>query len=73
MTTNGALDGGQSGSCADPKWLIGKVVARKGPTTRWDAMIDQIGVISHHLRLLLGAIMLTILRVFVYRVEHFDV
>jgi len=26
MTTSGPLDKGHSGSCADPKWLIVKVV-----------------------------------------------
>ena len=36
-------------------------------------MIDWIGVVSHHLRSLLGAIKLTVLRVFVCRVEYFDV
>jgi hypothetical protein len=39
----------------------------------WDAMIDQIGVVTHHLRSLLGAIKLTILRVFVCGVENLDV
>ena len=52
-----------------PKWLIGKVVARKGCIARWDAMIGQIGVVSHHMRSLLGAIELTVLHVFVCRVE----
>ena len=37
---------------------------RKGRTTKWDAMIDQIGVVLHHFRSLLGAIKLTVLRVF---------
>ena len=72
MITSGALDWGQSGSHADPKWLFGKVVARKGRTTRCDAMIGWIGVVSHHLRSLLGAIKLTVLHVFVCRVEYFD-
>jgi hypothetical protein len=49
MITNGALDYGQSDSCADPKWLIEKAMARKGRITRWDAMIGRIGVVSHHL------------------------
>ena len=69
----GALDYGQSGSCVDPEWLIGKVVAQKGHTARWDAMIGRIGVVSHHLRSFLGAIKLTVLRVFVCGVEYFDV
>ena len=73
MASSGALDQGQSGSCAHPKWLIGKVVARKGRTTGWDAMIGRIGVVSHRLRSLLDAIKLTILRVFVSGVEYFDV
>ena len=68
MTTSG-----QSGSCVDLKWLIGKVMARKGHTTKWDAMIGRIGVVSHHLPSLLGAIKLTVLRVFVCWVEYFDV
>ena len=56
MTACGALDYGHSGSYADSKWLIEKVLAREERTARWDAMIGQIGVISHHLRSLLGAI-----------------
>ena len=48
-------------------------MARKGRTARWDAMIGRIGVVSHHLRSLLGAINLTVLLVFVYGVEYFDV
>ena len=35
-------------------------------------MIGQIGVVSHHLRSLLGAIELTILCAFVCRVGYFD-
>ena len=65
MTTSGALDEGQSNSCVDPKWLIGKVVARKGRIGRWDAMIGWTYVVSHHLRSLLGAIKLTVLCVIV--------
>ena len=58
----------------DPKWLIGNVVAQKGHTARWDAMIGWIGVVSYHLRSILGAIIkLTVLRVFVYGVQYFDV
>ena len=49
----------------DPKWLIGKMVAQKGRIARRDAMIGWIGVVSHHLRSLLGAIKLTVLRDFV--------
>ena len=48
-------------------------MARKGCIARWDAMIDRIGVVSHHLRSLLGAVKLSVLRVFVYGVEYFDV
>ena len=48
-------------------------MARKGCAARWDAMIGWIGVVSHHLRSLLGAIKLTVLRVFVCGVEYFDV
>ena len=35
-------------------------------------MIGWIGVVSHHLRLLLGAIELIVLCAFVCRVEYFD-
>ena len=73
MAASGALDKGQSGSCADPKWLNGKMVVRKGRTARWDAMIDRIGVVSHHLQSLLDAIKLIVLRVFVCGVKYFDV
>ncbi len=73
MTTNGAIDQGQSGSCADPKQLFGKVVSQEGRIARWDAMIGRIGVVSHHLQSLLGAIKLTDLRVLVCKVEYFDV
>jgi hypothetical protein len=48
------------------------MTARKGRTARWDAMIDRIGVVSHHLQSLLGAIKLTVLRVFVCKVEDFE-
>ena len=48
-----------------PKWLIGKVMARKRRITRWDAMAGRIGVVSHHLLSLLDAIKLTFLHVFV--------
>ena len=51
MTTSGALDEGQRGSRADPKWLIGELVVRKGSIARWHATIGWIGVVSHHLRL----------------------
>ena len=44
---------------------IGKVVARKGCTARWDTMVDHIGVVSHHLQSLLGAIKSTVLCIFV--------
>ena len=49
------------------------MVAQKERIARWDAMIGRIGVVSHHLQSLLGAIKLTILRVFVCRVEYFDI
>ena len=43
-------------------------------TTKWDAMIGRIGVVSHHLRSLLGAIIkLTVLRGFVCGVDYFNV
>ena len=45
--SSGALDYRYNDSCADPEWLIRKVVARKGCTTIWDAMIDRISVVSH--------------------------
>ena len=39
---------------------------------RWDAMIGQIGIVSHHLQSLLGAILLTILCVTICKVGIFD-
>ena len=36
-------------------------------------MIGWIGVVLHHFRSLLGVIKLTVLRVFVRKVEYFDV
>ena len=36
-------------------------------------MFGRIGVVSHHLRSHLGAIKLTVLRVFLCGVEYFDV
>ena len=48
-------------------------MARKRRTAKRDAMIGRIGVVSHHVRSLLGAIKLTILRIFVCGVEYFDV
>jgi len=42
----------------------------KGSSDRWDIVIDQIGVVSHHLRSLLGVIELTILCAF--KVAYFD-
>ena len=48
--------GGKNDSCVDPKRLIVKVAASKGCSDRWVAVIDRIGVVSHHLRSLLGAI-----------------
>ena len=48
------------------------MVVRKGCGGRWDAMIGQIGVVSHHLRSLLGAIELTILCVVVCREGYSD-
>ena len=73
MTTSGALDWGQSGSCADLKWLIKKVMAQKGRIARWDAVIGRISVVSHHLRSLWGVIELTILLFFVCGVVYLDV
>ena len=49
------------------------MVAWKGRTARWDAMIGEIGVVSHHLRSIMGVINLTIFRAFVCGVEYFDV
>ena len=49
------------------------MVAQKRCTAKWDAMIGRVSVVSHHLQSLLGAIKLTVLRVFVCRVEHFEV
>jgi hypothetical protein len=48
-------------------------VARKGRTARWDVIIGRIGVVSHYLRSILGAIKSNVLDVFVCRVEYFDV
>ena len=48
-------------------------MARKVRTARWDARIGRIGVVSHVLRSLLSAINLTVLLVFVYELEYFDV
>jgi hypothetical protein len=48
-------------------------MAQKGCSDRWDAIIGHIGVVSHHLQKLLGAMKLTILRVFVCGVENLDV
>ena len=45
------------------------MVARKGSTTRWDAMIGQIGIVSHHLGSHFDAIKLTVLPVFICGVE----
>ena len=50
----------------DPRWLIVKVMAEK------DVVIGQLGVLSHHLQSLLGAIELIILCAFVCRVGYFD-
>ena len=43
-----------------------KSVGMKGCNNKWDAMIGRIGVRSHHLRSLLGAIELTVLYAFAY-------
>ena len=40
--------------------LIVKVVVQKGWSGRWDAMIGQIGDVSHHLQSLWGAIELAV-------------
>ena len=59
----------------DPKWLIVKVVIQKKTcfSDRWNAMIGHIGVVSHHLRLLLGAIELIVLCEFICKLHNFDV
>jgi hypothetical protein len=44
----------------------------KGSSDRWDIVIDQIGVVSHHLRSLLGVIELTVLFAFICKVAYFD-
>ena len=49
----------------DPKWLIVKVLACKGYSDRWDAMVGRIGAITQHLRSLLDDIELIILCAFV--------
>ena len=49
------------------------MVVPKGYGDRWDALIGQTGVVSHHLRLFLGAIELIILRAFVCIVGYCDV
>jgi hypothetical protein len=56
----------------DLTWLIVEVVACKGCSDRWDVVLGQIGVVSHHLRLLLGGIGLTVLCAFVCKVGCFD-
>ena len=48
-------------------------IGPNGRTVRWDAMTGRIGVVSHHLRTLLGAIKYIVLCVFVCEVEYFDV
>ena len=63
---------GKNDSCVDSKRLIVKVAASKGCRDRWDAVIGWIGVVSHHLWSLLGAIERTILCAFVCRVGYFD-
>lgn len=47
-------------------------MARKEYSDMWDVMIIRIGVVSHHLRSLLGATRLNILHTFVYLLEYFD-
>ena len=49
------------------------MVVRKACTARWDVMIGRIGLVSHHLRSLLGVIKLIVLRVFVCGVEYLEV
>ena len=48
------------------------VVIRQGCIDRWGALIGRIGVVSQHLRSLLGPIELTILWAFVYRIGYYD-
>ena len=57
----------------DPKQLIVKMVAQKGCSDRWDAIIGRIGGVSHHLQSLLGTIVeLTVLCALISRVGLFD-
>ena len=49
-----------------------KVMAQKGCSDRWDALIGWIGVVSHHLQSLLGVIELIVWCVFICRVGYFD-
>ena len=53
--TNGALDYGYRNSCVDPKSGGPKIC-----NDWWDATTGGIGVVSHHLRLILGVIESTI-------------
>ena len=53
--------------------LLEKWWPQKDALLDGNAMIDQIGVCSHHLRSLLAAIRLTVLHVIVCRVLYFDV
>ena len=48
------------------------IPGRKGCNDRWDVVIGWIGVVSHHLGSLLGAIELTFLCAFVCKVGYFD-
>ena len=52
--------------------LIVKVVAQKGCSDKLDAVIGQIGRVSHHLESLLGAFESIILCAFVCRVGYFN-
>ena len=52
-----------------PKMANYKSGSPKWCNARWDVVFGWIGVVSHHLRLLLGPIELTILCPFVWRVD----
>ena len=56
----------------DPIWLVVIVVTQRVCNDRWEVPNDQIGVVSHHLRSLLGGLELTVLYAFLYRVGYFD-
>ena len=57
----------------DPKWLIVKVVARKGRSDMPYTTVGWTGLVSHHLGSLLGAIEFTVLCAFICTVGYLDV